>query len=375
MFMPEGKKYWVWLSSIPGLGAKKYTQLLEIFQTPENLWHASEKELNRLPFLNEAAVNKLTDRNLRDQVEVHLENIGRYRIKVISLDHPEYPGYLKNIYDPPIVLYVRGSLKQDRIVSVVGSRKATFYGLQTAEKISYDLAKRGITVASGMARGVDSYAHNGALNAGGRTLAVLGCGPDIVYPPENGALMEKIIESGAVISEFLPGFPPLPQNFPARNRIISGISLGVAVIEANERSGSLITANFALEQGREVFAVPGNVTSVNSKGTNKLIKEGAKMVTDIEDILEELKFFEISNTNTNPMEKESENDAKRNRLLAGLSPEEKTVARNLEGEALHIDSLAQKCGLSMKEINAILILLELQGIIEQLPGKFYKLRP
>lgn len=370
--MSSGMKYWVWLSSISGMGAKKYSQLLEIYHTPENLWHASEKELLHIPFLNEAAVRKLMDKKTREQVEVHLENIYKHNIKVISIDHIDYPAYLKNIYDPPIALYVRGSLIQDKVVSVVGSRKATPYGLQTAERISYDLARRGITIASGMARGVDSHAHNGALNAGGRTLAVLGCGPDIIYPPENRELMERIIQSGAVLSEFLPGFPPLPQNFPARNRIISGMSLGVVVIEAGERSGSLITANFALEQGREVFAVPGNVTSTNSKGTNKLIKEGAKLVADVEDILEELNFFDISNTNS--MEDGISTRIKRNSLFNDLSVEERTVAQCLDSDALHIDILTQKCGLSIKEINAILVLLELQGVVEQLPGKIYKLR-
>lgn len=368
--MPHNLKYWVWLSSIPGMGAKRSQQLMDMFGSPENIWRASEKELQSVNSVPGTVISRLRDKKFREDVEMHLESIYRNNIKVVHLEHQDYPAYLKNIYDPPLVLYTKGSLRNDKMVAVVGSRKATPYGLDTAERISCELSRRGITVVSGMARGVDSYAHRGALTAGGRTVAVLGCGPDIVYPPENGEIMEKIVDSGAVISEYLPGTSPLPQNFPARNRIISGMSYGVVIIEANEKSGSLITANFALEQGREVFAVPGNVTSNNSKGTNKLIKDGAKMVTDVEDILEELKFFEIhiNNDSINTVKK-AEPDSR----YINLSAEEKKIVKCLEYEPLHIDLLEAKSGLSMCEINAILVMLELQGVVKQLPGKVFQL--
>lgn len=370
--MPQNMKYWVWLSSIPGLGSKRCSQLLEVFGTPEDLWKTTEKELHAVPGMTDGIVKKLMDEKLRENSNLHMENIHRHHIKVITIEQDDYPDYLKNIYDPPMALYVRGEMKQEKVVAIVGSRKATSYGLGIAERLAYDLTKRGITVISGMARGVDSFAHRGALNAGGRTLAVLGCGPDIIYPPENGDLMEKIMASGAVISEYLPGFPPIPQNFPARNRIISGISRGVVIIEANEKSGSLITANFALEQGREVFAVPGNVTSITSKGTNKLIKDGAKMVMDVEDIIEELNFFDIFDYNNGGgYTKESK---KQNSMLESLQGDERSIAECLQQESLHIDLLAQKSGLSMQNVSAILVMLELQGVIEQLPGKIFKLR-
>jgi DNA processing protein len=266
---------------------------------------------------------------------------------------------------------MKGNIEKDeKFLAIVGSRRASSYGIRMAQTIATELSKYGITVVSGMARGVDSYAHRGAIDAGGRTIAVLGCGLDIVYPSENKKLMENIISSGACISEYLPGTTPIPGNFPARNRIISGISLGVIVIEAGERSGSLITANFALEQGREVFALPGNVNNYNSTGTNKLIKEGAKMVTGIDDILEEIN---ISFTEEKVKDFFSQR-FKGGELLKGLDDDEKKVAECLKLEPLHIDVIARKTGLSIALINSILIMLELKGVVEQLPGKIFKLK-
>jgi len=211
-------------------------------------------------------------------------------IKRISLKSGEYPENLKNIYKPPSEIYICGSiLPQDKnAIAIVGTRRASSYGLEECRKLSYNLALRGITVISGMARGIDTAAHNGALQAGGRTIAVLGSGHNHIYPPENKKLYYEIIENGACVSEFKPDTRPFRTNFPRRNRIISGLAIGVVVVEAPERSGALITANFALEQGREVFAMPGNINSTKSSGTNKLIKEGAKLVEDVQDILDEL---------------------------------------------------------------------------------------
>lgn len=369
--MVDALKYWVWLSSIPGVGSATCKKLLDAFGTPMEVWGASEEVLKKSGILTDGMVKKLSDKKLKDIVKRHLENILENGIGIITFDEDIYPQYLKKIYDPPAVLYVKGNIvKEEKVIAVVGSRKASSYGLMAAETIARELSRFGITVISGMARGIDSRAHYGALKANGRTIAVLGCGLDIVYPPENDKLMEKIIHTGAAISEYLPGFPPKPQNFPARNRIISGISLGVVVIEAGENSGSLITADFALEQGREVFAVPGNIDSFNSQGTNKLIRDGAKIVTGIDDILEEIMVV-YHNSNRKPFLNIEEN---KKIILDGLDNNDKRIAECLWDEPLHIDLLAQKSGLSMQQVNSVLVMMELRGIIEQEPGKIFKLK-
>jgi DNA processing protein len=369
--MSEKLKYWIWLNSIPKVGAVKCKQLLNHFGQPENVWEASHAELKRLPFLSAQTADLIKDPRYKEEAILKLKTVNDLNINIITINDGLYPYYLKNIHDPPIILYVRGKMyNEEKCVAVVGSRKATSYGLKMAETISYELAKLGITVVSGMARGIDTYAHNGALRACGRTVAVLGCGLDIVYPSENKELMDKIIETGAVISEYPPGMQPVPGNFPARNRIISGISQGVVVIEAGERSGSLITAGFALDQGREVFAVPGNINSFTSVGTNKLIKDGAKIVTDIEDILEELKMFNFSGVNIGIEKKKAYDEAR----FKGLDSEERKLLEYLKMEPLHIDVLVKKSGMSVKVVNSILVMLELKGIIEQTPGKMFKIK-
>ncbi|TYQ13150.1 UNVERIFIED_CONTAM: DNA processing protein [Acetivibrio alkalicellulosi] len=369
--MVDNKQYWVWLSSLPGIGAVKSKALLNHFEDPYNIWNAKENELNKLPFLTSKDVGNLINIKIKESAKIHLDNIFKNNIKILTINDELYPYYLKNIYDPPSVLYVKGDIRiNDKYIAVVGSRKATSYGLSMAHTISCELSRYGITVVSGMARGIDSYAHKGILSVGGRTIAVLGCGLDIVYPNENKKLMDSIIENGACVSEYLPGIAPLANNFPARNRIISGISLGVIVIEAGERSGSLITANFALDQGREVFALPGNVCSINSTGTNRLIKEGAKMVTGIEDILEEIN---ISFSNEN-MENFFTGSFANDKLFKDLDKEEIKIASCLKTEPLHIDNISKKTGFSIQLVSSVLIMLELKGIVEQLPGKIYKLK-
>jgi len=365
----EDLLYWIRFSIIPNIGNKRLLQLIEYFGSPQNLFMSSKAELKVVPLLNEAIIEDIKSKTYMNEAEKHLENIHRNNIKVITIKDINYPEYLKNIFDPPAILYCKGNLeKDDKTIGIVGSRKATEYGLKIAESIAYELAGMGITIVSGMARGVDSYAHRGALRAKGKTIAVLGCGLDKAYPVENSELMANIAESGAVVSEYLPGMPPLPKNFPARNRIISGMSLGVVIVEANEKSGSLITADFALEQGREVFAVPGNVYSINSKGTNKLIKEGAKIVTDIDDILEEIKIFDNYSNSI------IKRDLKKDNLFKGLDKEELEIVRQIENEPVHIDVLASKCGFSIQLVNSLLIIMELKGIVEQMPGKIFKLK-
>ena len=293
-------------------------------------------------------------------------------IKVLTIDSVEYPGQLKNIFDCPPVLYMKGDiLEEDKYaIGIVGTRMPTHYGKLHAENISAGLAKKGFTIVSGLARGIDSAAHKGALQAGGRSVAVMGSGLDVPYPPENYVLMQSLAESGAVVSEFPPGTGPNRENFPRRNRIISGLSMGVLVVEAGKGSGSLITANYALEQGKEVFSIPGNISSAVSRGTNELIKNGAKVVTGIDDIIEELApvlkgFLSLP----------AGSDAAGNErvslggLKSSLAPEEKQVVEMLGPEPVHIDDIARQLGMGPAHIMGVLLQLELKGLVRQVAGK------
>ena len=282
-------------------------------------------------------------------------------IRRIDIESEEYPEALRNIYGPPRELFINGKiLPQDRnAIAIVGTRWATHYGLEQCRKLAFDLAIRGVTIVSGMARGIDTAAHKGALKAGGRTIAVLGSGHNNIYPPENKKLYEEIANAGAVVSEFPPDTSPHRLNFPRRNRIISGLSRGVAVIEAAKRSGALITANFALEQGREVFAMPGNISSQKSSGTNALIKEGAKLVEDASDIIGELKYVM-------PLIKETTEIAGRNAIL---SPGEKTVFGILDETPKSMDEISNAINLPTEKASEILLKLELKRLIRALPGE------
>jgi DNA processing protein len=279
-----------------------------------------------------------------------------------------------NIYDRPPYIYVRGNLNKDDInIAIVGSRAASTYGKYTTEKISRDLALKGLTIVSGMARGIDSAAHHGAIAAHGRTIAILGSGLDVIYPPENKKLYADIIQNGAVISEFPLGTPPRSTNFPARNRIISGMSYGVVIVEAGEKSGSLITARLALEQGREVFAVPGSIDSAGSRGTNKLIKQGAKLIENTDDILEEiLPQIEPITALNPPWASNSEDVAKENAEI--LNEIDQNIINFISKDRVHIDDLITSTGLSSAEILSALTTMELKGIVQQHPGKFFSLK-
>jgi DNA processing protein len=368
----KNQKYWVILNMINGVGALRAKKLLERFGSFEGIFSASSGELEKVEGIGRELAGRI--RNWRETVDVEkeFELAKKYGVKMITLDDEEYPSRLKEIYDPPVVLYVKGEISQNdgKAIAVVGTRRPSFYGRMITEDLSKKLAMRGFTIVSGMARGVDSAAHRGALAVKGRTIAVLGCGVDVVYPPENAKLMKEIAVSGAVISEFPFGMKPDRGNFPRRNRIISGLSLGVIVVEAAKSSGSLITANFALEQGREVFAVPGKIDSPKSYGTHLLIKEGAKLVQDVDDIVEELGMQAGDSSAGKELKKQD---------TVGISPElagdEKKIFELLTTDPCQIDIICARLNMPANKVSSVLMMLEVKGCVKQLPGKqFVKLR-
>lgn len=288
----EEKYYKVWLTLIKNLGIKRYTSLIDKFKDRKNIYRAKENQLYECEGIGENIAKQLLDDNIKINAKRHLQFMIRNNIDIISIEDIEYPNHLRTIYDPPVSLYISGNkeILNGLNLAIIGCREATEYGKKIAQEFSYKLSKEKINIVSGLARGIDSYAHLGAVYAKAKTIAVLGNGLDVIYPKENYFLTEKIIENGgAIISEYPLGIGPDKLNFVARNRIISGISKGVLVVEAKKKSGTLITVDFALEQGRDVFAVPGSIVSENSFGTNELIKQGAKVVTCYEEILEEFR--------------------------------------------------------------------------------------
>lgn len=283
-------QYWIWLSRIEKLGSIKTQKLLEIYGVPKNIWNATKEELLKIEGIGEETTKQILKEEYRKGLEKYEIYMKQNNIELIHIYDKYYPEKLKTIYDKPIVLYIKGnkSILNEFSLAIIGCRDHTKYGEIVAKNISYEISKNNIVTISGLARGIDSIAHKETLKAKGKTIAVIGSGVDNIYPEENKELAKEIIKNGgAIISEYVIGTKPQKMNFPARNRIISGMSNGVVVIEAKKKSGTMITVDFALEQGKEVFAIPGNILSQNSEGTNELIKQGAKLVTNIEDILEE----------------------------------------------------------------------------------------
>ncbi|NWG03107.1 MAG: DNA-protecting protein DprA [Syntrophaceae bacterium] len=354
--------YWLALSLIPGIGSVLFRRLLDRFGTPEAVFRAPAKELLKIEGLGAKVTGEIQKGPSEKAVKRELSLLEKVGGKIMTFQDSDYPKRLKEIYDPPALLYMRGELKSrdELAIALVGSRKTSPYGRWFTEKIGQDLARHGITIVSGMARGIDSVAHQGALQGGGRTIAVLGCGIDVIYPSENRNLFYQIIEQGAVLSEFPMGTPPEGGHFPRRNRIISGLSIGVVIVQASSESGSLITAGYALEQGREVFAVPGNVGAEGSRGTNRLIKEGAKLVESTEDILEEI---------LPSWEKEKEVISQT--PIPDLDGEEKLLYHLLGDTPLHIDALIRESQLDPGRVSSLLLNLELKGLICQWPGKCF----
>ncbi len=286
----EDIKYWIWLSRVEGLNPKILNDLIEKYGSPKVLWKKTKEELI-CEGIKEVHANEITNNAYRQNLDKYLKYMNDNNIEIITIKDSSYPDRLKVIYDPPIVLYIKGNknILNNKSMAIVGCRLCSKYGENIAQKLAYNLSLNNINVISGLAKGIDSFAHKGCMKSFGKTIAVVGCGLDRVYPTENKDLFNQIIEKdGAIISEYIIGTKPLARNFPRRNRIISGLSDGVIVVEAREKSGTLITVDFALEQGKNIYAIPGNIYSKNAYGTNNLIKQGAKMVTEIKDILEDL---------------------------------------------------------------------------------------
>jgi DNA processing protein len=356
--------FWLSLRQVPGVGNVLYNRLIKKFQTPEKVFHASPEELKKIEGLRSQTIEAIVTFKDNDWAKKELDQIEKQGISFVTIQDERFPRNLKEIYDPPPFLYVKGELREDDNLSlaVVGSRNASPYGKEMTKRLSQTLTERGFTIVSGLARGIDTCAHKGALEGRGRTLAVLGSGIDLIYPWENKGLAEEITLHGAMVSEFPFGTQPEAINFPPRNRIISGLSLGTVIVEASFRSGSLITARMALEQGREVFAVPGNVDSPWSKGTNRLIKEGAKLIMDPNDIIEEvLPQYKapVTSGQGKPPEK------------MGLTPEGQKIFDLLDSNPLHIDHLIQHSGLRPNQVSSLLLELELKELVKQLPGKMF----
>jgi len=358
---------WIVLNMIPGVGGATFRRLLNFFGSPGAALKASLQDLNRIRGLTPAVCQSIVDNRDKVPIDRELGMIQERGCRVITIQDESYPSNLKAIYDPPQVLYVKGDLlpADSMAVSIVGTRSASSYGKMVAEQLSGHLAARGITVVSGMAYGIDTAAHRGCLNAGGRTIAVLGNGLSVVYPAGNIKLMEEIVQSGAIISEFPMGMRPLRNNFPRRNRVISGLSLGTLVAEAPKRSGALITADFALEQGREVFAVPGQIFSEMSGGTHDLIKQGAKLVESVEDIIEELPSYALQPVTEEDFKVEEE------RMEIQFSADEKAVWKVIGSSQIHIDDISRRAGLPAYKVSAALVMLELKGLAQQSAGKMF----
>jgi DNA processing protein len=352
------------LSSVPRIGPKKIRTLISHFKSPARIFEASARELNCIPGIDKKlSLNILHHKSGDAFADEQLKRLNKIGGSIVTLWDKEYPQLLRKIYDPPAFLFVLGKLKEEdsRSIAIVGTRHPSQYGYSVTENITRDLAQNNITIISGLARGVDTIAHSVALKCKARTVAVIGSGLDVPYPPENRKLLEHIAEEGAVISEFPMGSKPDAPNFPRRNRIISGLSLGTIVIESAEDGGALITAATALDQNREVFAVPGNITERRSSGTNKLIRDGhAKLITCVQDVYDELSMqlhFSFDQTNVQPQ--------------IDLTPAEQSIYRLLTGEPVHIDTLAEQADIPSSDTLVTLLSLEFKGAVRQLPGKLF----
>lgn len=354
-------RYWIGFNRVSGIGAARLKALLDYFGDVETAWQAPADALRQAGLDRRSLSNLLKARQGLD-LELEVERLTRARVDVLTWEDPRYPRHLHQVYNAPPVLYVKGSLdtRDEWAVAVVGTRRVSVYGKEAAGMVASGLTRAGVTVVSGMARGIDTIAHRTCLDQGGRTIAVLGCGVDVVYPRENARLADEIAERGALISEYGLGTQPDASNFPPRNRIISGLTLGTVVVEAGLGSGALITADFAAEQGRDVFAVPGNIFNRGSRGTNQLIQQGAKMVCDIADVLEELNLTMVS-------------EQAQARAIIPENETEALLLDHLSAEPVHVDDLRRVADLPISQVSSTLALMELKGMVRQVGGMNYVL--
>ena len=364
--LPDKKCSWLALYMIPGLGNVTYMKLLGMFGDPEAIFRASLQELVKVVGVRREIAHRIVNREFALDPEEELEKVEKCNARVVTYVDPSYPALLREIHDPPMLLYVKGKdiPANQTFVAVVGSRNPTHYGLKAAEKITIGLGRRGVGVVSGLARGIDSAAHIGCLRGEGFTIGVLGTGIDVVYPVSNKKLSEEIMASGALISEFPMGSRPEPKNFPIRNRIISGLGKGTVVVEATRKSGSLITASLALDQGRDVFAVPGSIDSYKSTGTHFLIKQGAKLIENADDILDEFGLSDrrieksgvLRDTSATPLD---------------MGESERKIYEIIGDYPMHIDQIARLGQMDAGDVSSILMKMELKGIVQQLLGKMF----
>ena len=396
-------KYWLWLAGLKGVPGQMKLSLLQHFGTPERIYFGESGEYFLVDGMTRQIAELLGNKSLKDADKI-LGDCERLGLRILTLHDTEYPDRLRNIYEPPILLYVKGRLPlfdEEVAIAMVGSRKSSDYALRASEQLAYQLCRQGAVVVSGLAAGGDAAAHRGALRAGGFTAAVIGGGHDIVYPYENRFLYEDIGVRGVILSEYPPGTHHDGRHFPVRNRIISGLSLGVVVTEAAERSGTLITASRALDQGRDVFAVPGQIGDPNCIGSNRLLRDGAGVVTEVWDILQHYAFLyphkirtpyeqeanrfggagekpqeqENSTAQTEPVEKQEEPALPTLDLSGdhGLSAEQVTILRTLEGRTVQVDDLIEETQIPTRNVLAALTVLEIEGFVTQLSGKRFSL--
>ena len=404
-------KYWIWLSSANGVGAVTAGQLLAHFGSPEKVFFAGAQEYGGVGGITRGDIKQLMNKDLAPANDI-LSSCTEAGCRIMTIQDAEYPDRLRNTYDPPVILYIRGKLPvidDEAAVAVVGTRNCSPYGIAAAETISYTLARHGLIVVTGLARGIDTAAALGALRGGGRVVAVIGSGVDVVYPPENAALFDDVARSGAILSEYPPGTPAAAGHFPARNRILSGLSLGVAVLEAPKKSGALITASRALEQGRDVFAMPGNVDAKYSEGSNLLLREGAIPLLSAANIIDEYaELFPDKITSDADLtlldqragerllksspgagrggENDAKNDGKKeidntsgveyidlDIILSELSGDEKTVAESIGLSVLQVDEIIVKTGLPASQVLTALTILGISGYVKRSSGSYYSL--
>jgi len=354
-------RYWVGFNKVSGIGAARVRALLDYFGDLETAWHAQAHDLQQAG-LDRRSLEHLLQARKKLDLDAEVERLARAGVQVLIWDDADYPPNLREVYNAPPILYVKGRIetRDEWAVAVVGTRQASVYGKEAARMIAAGLAQAGVTVVSGLARGIDALAHRVCLDAGGRTLAVLGSGVDVIYPSQNARLAAEIVERGALVSDYPLGTTPEARNFPPRNRIISGLALGTVVVEGDLGSGARITAEFAAEQGREVFAVPGPIFARTSRGTNQLIQQGAKMVCQVGDILEELNLTMVS-------------EQAQARAVIPENETEALLLEHLSAEPIHVDLLGRTVKLPIAQVTSTLALMELKGMVRQVGGMSYVL--